>query len=167
MKDIYRNPTFYYILVPALIAIWPLCIWLVYLPRAEARLEDDRKAYVAAGEVMKRILALDPTRLEFSPEKISEDKFDYAGAVEKAAAKCGILPTSCNMSVKPPRTTRDQKTQEAAVHLVDVDITTFAKFLTSVQMTWPNLQCEQIDLNKKKGAVADQWNIDLRFKYYY
>ncbi len=34
IKEIYKNPMFYYILVPALAAFWPVIIWGVYLPGA-------------------------------------------------------------------------------------------------------------------------------------
>ena len=35
MKDIYKNATLYYILVPIITALWPLFVWGVYLPKAE------------------------------------------------------------------------------------------------------------------------------------
>ena len=167
MKDIYRKPIFYYIAVPLVIGILPLSIWLVYLPGAGESLKNDREAYEESKAVMGSILALDPTRLEFARENITEDKFDYGIAVERAAAKCGILPTNSKINVRPPRVVRGQKTQNAQVMLEDVDISSFAKFVTSLQITWPSLQCEKIDLTKQKGAVADRWDIDVSFKYYY
>ncbi len=167
MRNIYRNPMFYYIAVPLLISIWPLSIWLVYLPRAEARLESDKKAYDESRKVMDRILTLDSTRIELTQSNAAEDKFDYGTAVEMAAAKCSILPTNCKMNVRPPRAARDQKTQNAQVMLEGVDIASFAKFVTSLQVTWRSLQCDKIDLTKKKGAVANQWDIDVSLKYYY
>jgi len=167
MKDIYKNPLPYFIAVPLLIGIWPLSMWLVYLPRAEANLKSDCKTYEESRDVMERILALDPTRLELVQLNIPEEKFDYGIAVESAAAKCGILPTNSKINVRPPRTVREQETQNAQVTLEDVDIVSFAKFVTSLQITWPSLQCEKIDLTKKKGAVADRWDIDVSLKYYY
>jgi hypothetical protein len=165
MKDIYRNPMFYYILVPLLIGIWPLSIWLVYLPRAEESLKNDGKTYEQSKEVMERILTLDPTQLELAQANTADDKFDYNIAVDMAAAKCGIVTKGVNVS--PPRFVRKQQTQDARVTLENVDITGFAKFITSLQIAWPSLQCEKIDLAKKPGAVADQWNIDVTLKYYY
>ena len=167
MKDVYRNPIFYYIAVPLLIGIWPLSLWLVYLPRAEANLNTDISTYEESKEVMDRILTLDPSQLEFAQSNISEDKFEYGIAVDSAAAKCGILSTNYKFNVRPPRSVRDQKTQNAQVTLEDVDIVSFAKFITSLQITWPSLQCEKIDLTKKKGAVKDRWDIDVSLKYYY
>ena len=32
MKDVYKNPILYYILVPVVVALWPLLVWSVYLP---------------------------------------------------------------------------------------------------------------------------------------
>jgi hypothetical protein len=59
-----------------------------------------------------------------------------------------------------------QKSQSAKVGLKQVDITKFAKFLSTVQLRWANLQCSQVKLTKKKG-LPDTWDVDLDFKYYY
>ena len=52
MKDIYKNPIFYYILVPVLITLWPLLIWGVYLPEAERSWKDDEADYKKAKNIM-------------------------------------------------------------------------------------------------------------------
>ena len=36
IREIYKNPIFYYILIPAFAALWPAIIWGVYLPAARA-----------------------------------------------------------------------------------------------------------------------------------
>jgi hypothetical protein len=35
MREVYKNPMLYYLLIPVLVGIWPLLVWGVYLPRAE------------------------------------------------------------------------------------------------------------------------------------
>ena len=53
MKDIYKNPIFYYILVPCLAALWPLLVWAVYSPAVERNLQDDREQYkLAEAKIM-------------------------------------------------------------------------------------------------------------------
>jgi hypothetical protein len=52
------------------------------------------------------------------------------------------------------------------VVLKEVDITKFAKFLSTIQLRWANLQCVKVKLTKKKG-LRDTWDVDLDFKYFY
>ena len=59
-----------------------------------------------------------------------------------------------------------EKSQTANVALKDVDLEKFAKFLSTIQLRWENLQCKRIKLTRKKG-LPDTWDVDLVFKYYY
>ena len=43
MKDLTKNPFFYYVLVPAVVALWPLLIWAAFLPKAQQKLEKEEK----------------------------------------------------------------------------------------------------------------------------
>ena len=36
MKDIHKNPIFYFLVVPVIIGIWPLLVCAVYLPRTQS-----------------------------------------------------------------------------------------------------------------------------------
>ena len=166
MKEIYKNPVLYYILVPVLIVLWPLLVHMVYLPQTERLMEKDMEQYSKAEEIMIKILEIDPGRLELADSKKGSAKFDYATAVDKAARKCRISPTNYNISSKPARISSGQKSQRAKVVLKEVDILKFAEFLSAIQLRWANLKCEKVTLTEKKG-VKDIWKIDLDFKYYY
>ncbi len=166
MKDIYKNPTLYYILVPIIIALWPLFVWGVYLPEAERDWNIEKAEYKKAQSIMLEILKIDPDRLTFANSSNSAAEFDYANAVDKVAGSCGIPSTNYELSSKPIRTSKGQKTQNARVVLKEVDIKRFANFLSAIQLRWANLQCENITLTKKKG-LPDTWKVDLGFKYYY
>ncbi len=166
MKEIYKNPTLYYILVPVIVALWPLLIWGVYLPSAEHNWQVERTQYNKAQSIMAEILALDPDRLDFADSQNAAAEFDYASAVEKVANLCGIPSTEYKLNSGIIITSGGQKSQSAKVGLKRVDVTKFAKFLSTIQLRWADLQCARVKLTKKKG-LPDTWDVDLDFKYYY
>jgi hypothetical protein len=166
MKQIYKNPTLYYILAPVIVALWPLLIWGVYLPSARHNWQVESSQYNQAQGIMKEILVLDPERLTFADSQNTAAEFDYASAIDKTADLCGIPPTNYKLNSGIIITTAGQKSQSAKVTLKQVDIAKFAKFLSTLQLRWANLQCVQVKLTKKKG-LPDAWDVDLEFKYYY
>jgi len=166
MKDIYKNPTLYYVLVPVAAALWPLLVWGVYLPGAKHKWQAEEKQYNKAQDVIAEILAIDPDRLDFADSQDTSAEFDYANAVEKVADLCGIPSTSYKLSSGIILTSGGQKSQSADVSLKQVKITKFAEFLSTLQLRWAGLQCSGVKLTKIKG-MPDSWNVDLDFKYYY
>jgi len=153
-------------LVPAVVAFWPLLVWLVYLPNAEESWGSEVKQYDKAQGLIAEILTLDPERLEFADAVNTEDQFDYAKAVATVAAVCGIPPGNYSHGSGIIIESGGQKSQTAKVDLNGIDIARSARFLSTMEFRWANLQCTQVKLTKKK-AVADMWDVDLNFKYYY
>jgi hypothetical protein len=166
MKDIYKNAALYYILAPVLIALWPLLIWGVYLPAAKRSWQVETSQYNKAQDIMKEILVIDPERLDFADSNKAAAEFDYANAIDKTASACGIPPTTYKLNSGRIITSSGQKSQDAKVGLKQVDITKFAKFLSTLQLRWANLQTVQVKLTKKKG-LPDSWDVDIEFKYYF
>jgi hypothetical protein len=166
MKEIYKNPTLYYILAPVVAALWPLLIWGVYLPAVGHNWQVETSQYNEGQNIMTEILALDPDRLKFADSNNVSAEFDYAGAIDKTAALCGIPPSDYKLSSGVIITSAGQKSQSAKVALKGVDIAKFAKFLSTAQLRWASLQCSQVKLTKRKG-LPDTWDVDLDFKYYY
>lgn len=166
MKQIYRNPIFYYILIPVVVGLWPLLSRSIYLPKAQANWQEEKTQYDKARKIIIEILSIDPDRLGFAASKANAAEFDYADVIEKTARQCNISPTNYSLSSKPIRASGGQKSQRCRVVLKQVDITGIAKFLSTVQLRWQNLQCEKITLTKKKG-LPDAWKAELSFKYYY
>jgi len=166
MKDIYKNPTLYYILVPVIVALWPLLVWAVYLPDGERSLYTDIDQYEQAQQKIESILNLDPDRLDLADAKTGAAEFDYVNEVYRIAIQSGIPPANCKINSGMIIKTREQKSRSAKVIFKDVDIVKFAKFLSNIQLRWANLQCTEVKLTKKKG-LPDTWDIDLDFKYYY
>ncbi len=166
MKEIYKNPNFYYILVPAMLALWPLIAGGVYLPAAKRGLKDEMKDYQKARTKVAEILMLDPGRLDVAGRKGDAAEFIYSDAIDNVANLCGIPPTNYRPSTKPIFVRDGQKSRECHVVLTSVDIATFAKFLSTMQLRWAGLQCINTVLTKEKG-LPDKWKVNLDFKYYY
>ena len=166
MKEIYKNPILYYILVPVVIVFWPFLVWAIYLPDAEHNWQKEKKQYTKAQEIIKEILALDPDRLKFGDSKTGTVEFDYATAIQKIASLCEISSSDYTLSSGVIITSGGKKSQSARVGLKKVGIVKFTKFLSTMQFRWANLQCASVKLTRKKG-LADVWDIDLDLKYYY
>lgn len=168
MKEIYKNPTLYYIVVPVMIALWPLIIGAVHLPDAQRSLKDELGDYKTARSRVAEILTLDPDRLDFGGSKKGAAEFTYYDAVDKVADLCKIPPANCQITSKPMSTSKKKgpKSQDCLVVLRDVDVATFAKFLSTIQLRWASLTCVNATLIKNKG-LPDKWKVNLNFKYYY
>jgi hypothetical protein len=165
MKDIYKNPLLYYILVPAVIILWPLLVWAVYLPKAESSLDNDLDQYKKTQKTIEDILTLDSGRLQLADAKTGAAEFDYFNEVYRIAALSGIPQSNCTLNAGPI-IPGEQKSQSANISFKEVDIVKFAKFLSTIQLRWANLQCTRVRLSKIK-KLPDTWNVDLDFKYYY
>ena len=90
MKDIYKNPIVYYILIPVIVALWALSVWAVRLPEAERSLKREQGEYSKAQNIMLEILLLDDARLEFTDTNSAPAEFAYVSAVAKVAGFCRI-----------------------------------------------------------------------------
>jgi len=165
MKDSLRQPIVYYITAPALLALWPLLLWLYYLPHTTDTWKTEQKIYTEARQLAEEILTLDPERRTYGNEKKSTG-FDYTVAINAAAKKLGISSANYTVSSKPIQRSKGQKTRDCQVTINEIDITNFARFLSNLQLTWANLQCQKVILTKKQ-ALPDAWKVDLTLKYYY
>jgi hypothetical protein len=167
IKDLYKKPIFYYVLVPAVPAIWLLWLFAFGLPGAKDNYKNEVEDYNKAEQLIGQILGeLDPQRLDYAKAKKSADQFDYVTAIDQVTRLCGIAPNNYKLSSSPVRATKGgQKMQDAAVTIDRIDIERLAKFLSVMRMRWVNLQCSNITLAKLKGE-KDAWKADVRFMYY-
>ncbi|MDD5010540.1 MAG: hypothetical protein PHQ00_00280 [Phycisphaerae bacterium] len=166
MKEIYKKPIFYYVLVPIVIGLWPVWLFSVGIPGAEKNLDKEIKDYTEARKLMSEILSLDPQRLDYASSKKTGEDFDYTTAVDQVTRLCRILPTSYRLSSSPIRRIKGgQKNQDASMTIDRIDIEKFSKFLSTMHMRWSNLQCTNATLTKIKGE-KDAWKADIRFMYY-
>jgi hypothetical protein len=163
-RDFYKKPIFYYILIPAAAAVWPLSVALISLPQARQACVKEEANYTDANEAMINILTIDSGRSREAGAKNEIKEFAYAVAIGDVARACGI-PTP-TISSQPARLVDKRKTQEATVILQKVDIAAFAGFLSTLQRRWANLECESIIIDKQKG-LPDVWKATVKFRYYY
>lgn len=167
MKELLKNPVFYYIAIPILAAFWPLLLSAAYLPATREKLQKKTQEYEKMETQIKKILTIDPDRLEYARAKSKTGDFDYANAVEQIAVTCGISASNYKLSSSMIIKSRaGQKTQDARITLNNINIEKFAKFISTIQLRWPSLQCTQLKLTKLKEA-PDLWKVDIQFKYYY
>lgn len=164
MRDLYKNPVFYYILVPVVVAAWPLLVRTVYLPRAQHGYKQQQDEYKKAQQMMLEILRLDPDRASDSNQAGTE--FSYGAEIDRVANLCRIPTTKYKLSSGMVITAENQKTQSATVTLEEVDVVSFAKFLAALQIRWGQLQCNRVKLTQVKG-LKDLWRVDIDFKYYF
>lgn len=166
MRDIYKNPMFYYVLVPIIVGVWPLLVWSMHLPKAEKALEDDKRLYGEAEVAIIEIREKDPDRLKIVEETKSLGKFAYADAVDRVANLCRIPSGNYTLNSGNIVTSGKKESQQARVSLAGVSIVQAARFLSTIQMMWVNLSCERVRLTKKAG-MPDQWDMDMTFQYDY
>ena len=166
MREIYKNPMFYYLVIPVLVGLWPLLVWAVYLPRTERVQEIERGLLIEGQTQIVDILRIDPGRLNFTDANDVGGEFSYGSAVDRVANLCRITASNCNYNAGNIIPSGGKRRQDARVKLSDVTIVQTAEFLSMIQSRWVNLTAEKIKLTKKK-KIPDQWEVDLDLLYYY
>ncbi|MFH1615078.1 MAG: hypothetical protein ABIG61_08360 [Planctomycetota bacterium] len=164
--EAFKNSMFYFIAAPVAGAIWLIWAGSVSLPGANAGWVEEQKQCEKAVAIISEIMELDPARLQQADDQAEEGKFNYASAMDKIAKRCGIPASGYKLVSSDPTKIKSQKIQNATVTLKEVDIETFASFLSKIQLQWVNLQCTQLKLTREQG-VNDKWKGILMFRYYY
>jgi hypothetical protein len=167
MREVYKNPMLYYLLIPVLVGMWPLLVWGVYLPRAEHSREVEGSLCVEGQTHVIDILRIDPDRPNMLGKGQVTVDFSYGSAVDRVANLYGIPASSYDLNAGTVAVSSGgKKRQDARLKLTNVTIVQAAKFLSTIQSMWGLLTCESAKLTKKKG-MPDQWDVDFRFLYYY
>ena len=162
MRDMLRNPLVYYLVAPVLVGIWPLLVWGVYLPRAQQDWEDDKAYYFEGQTYMVDVLLRDPDRLDMAGDDQVGGEFSYATAIERVANLCSIPASSCTYSAGKII----KRSQQCQVTLENVGIVQAASFLSKIQSTWVNLDCDKVKL-ERRAELPDRWKVSLTFYYHY
>lgn len=158
MKDLYRNPIFYYVAAPLLVGIWPLTMAFKYLPEKDSELEDQKKYYEKSEALMEEILTMDPDRLSYVDVNQGDTAFSYAVVIDRVASSHGIREYTLNEQF------RTKEGQRAKVKLEDINIQQCTKFLATLLMRWDNLKCNEFSLTKKR-EMKDQWTVTMSLAY--
>ena len=166
MKDVLKNPNFYYIVVPTLAAVWSLYLWGGALPAAEKKFAKYKKQWELSQVQIEKILTLDPGRLEYEKLKSEGKDFDYAKAVDRFATLAGIAESKYSLTGRGQKKVRGRKAISADLTIKQIDIAKLAVFLSSILQPFPDLQCNQLNMKKQKGG-PDIWNASVKFTYFY
>jgi hypothetical protein len=167
MKDFYKNPVLYYILVPSVLALWPLSVTFFYLPNTSRSYQDEKTMYEEKAEkLMLDILELDQDRKPIDDSKEKNKEFDFATALALITSSAGISANNYTFTTRAPLTKEGRKIQTATVEIQKIEIQNFADFLDKMQKRWANLECESIDLDKLKGP-PNEWKATVKFKYFF
>lgn len=164
MRDIHRNPMLYYIAIPLLVGLWPLLVWAVYLPAAKQNCQTDYSLLIEGQTHIMGILEIDPDRIKPVDSNNVVGEFVYSKAVDSMTNLCRIpkYKTSAGKLI----TISGKQRRDGTVKLMSVSIVQAAEFLSRIQATYTNLQCDKASLTKLKG-MPDQWDVDFDFVYYY
>ena len=166
MKDILKNTNFYYIAGPIVIGLWVLFLWAVSLPESEKNLEKYKKMWTASQVPIEKILNLDPGRLEYEKLKGEAKDFDYATVVDQFATLAQIPESKYSLTGRGQKKVRGRKAISADLSIKQIDIAKLAVFLSAIQLPWPDLQCDQLNLIKQKSG-PDVWNASIKFTYFF
>jgi len=166
MKDYYKNPNFYYAIIPLAAVAWAVFAYGVSLPAAQKNWDKKQKQYKDAQAEITKILTLAPERLEYQKQEGALQEFDYATAVEQFARSCEIPPSDYSLQAGRATKRGGRNTKSANLQIKPIDVERFALFLSEMLFQWPDLQCEQLKLTKQKGG-PDVWKADIKFTYYY
>lgn len=168
MKDLHKNPTLYYILVPVLVGFWPLLVWAMYLPAAKKTLNTEAQLAKKGEGLAVKILVLDPERVDAIDANKPPTEFSYSMAVDKVAGKCNIPSSKYKLSTGPAIMKNKEKSQTANLRINDISVLQLAQFLSLMQHHWGTLRCEDIAMTKVKAeARPDVWTVELRLNYFF
>lgn len=166
IKKYLKNPDFYYITVPVIIAVWTIFVWTVALPASQKKWDREEKQYNDAKKLVTEILTIDPERLNYKDQGNVSGEFDYTTTVDQFARLCAISPTNYSLMGGREIKHGGKKSKSADIIINETDVENLAKFISGLLIRWPDLQCEQLKLTKLKSG-PDKWKATLKFTYYY
>ena len=164
MKQYYKEPNFYYILIPAVITIWAIILSMVSIKTADSKLARQKKQYTESQDYLRQIIELDPERLDYKNSKDGGSKFDYASVIEEFASKLNI--NSANYSLQASKEVKrgGKRTQSASITIKPIDVQTCASFISELLLRWPDLECDSLTLTNLPDG-PDLWNVSLKMTY--
>ncbi len=167
MKIFHKNPNFYYVIIPAIFAVWATFTWLISLPAAGENWKKQKKEFESAQQIVTRILEVAPEKLDYEKEEKKAKEFDYFNVVDEFAKQWKIPASSYSLKVgKETKRSGRQIVKSATLSIKPVDMGKFINFLSSILSQWHKLQCDEITLTKQKSG-KNVWKIDVKLVYYF
>ena len=166
MRDYYKNANFYYTAVPLVAMAFVLFVAAVSLPAASRKWKNKQEDYSKSENLIKKIVTLDPERLNYKTEKGSSGEFDYSTAVVEITKLVKIA--SSNYSLRGHGVTKSggKLRKSADITIEKVGIETLSRFISQILLRWPDLQCDRLSIDKLP-AGKDSWKASMKFVYTY
>ena len=165
MKDHLKNPNLYYMVVPAIVAIWALTAGFILYPNSIQSWEDEEEEYTRTLGYVQKIIEAQPKRLSIIKKGNKEGDFDFSETINTLAQIFKISTSNFSLNVRPAAKKAGKKARPATMTLKEVDVQTMARFLSTMLTRWPDLKCEVLSLEKSK-ASKNKWKVDLSLTYY-
>jgi len=167
MKELLKNPNFYYIVAPSVTLVFALMAAFVFYPRASAKWQDSESEFKEVQTKAEELLKLQPERLAYKVDETKTgEKFDFTVVINDFAKVFDIRESNYTTSVKGQVRKQGKMARSATVSIKSIDIEKLCKFLSTMLAYWPDLECDVLSLDKGK-AGKDDWKADLTLTYYY
>ena len=167
MKKYLKNPFFYYAVIPAVAGIWAVAAGMVFYPRASSSLQDSQAEYKAAEELLAQIIAVEPQRLVYKQEKgTAVVDFDFTQVVNEFASLFSIPSSNFTLNTRGETRRAGKRARSAVLSIKTIDVEKTTKFLSTMLIRWPDLQCEILSLDKLPQG-KNNWKVDMTLTYYY
>ena len=166
MRDLHKQPNFYFIVIPVIAAIWAVTAGALSLPTANDKLERKSSDWEDSLPLIEDILKMDPGRLNLNVKTEGSDDFDYAVTVADFAEEYKIPETGYSLRVSKAVVKGGQKTKTADMSIDSVSIVQFTRFISGLLYKWPEMQMDTLKLTKLKEG-PDAWKVDLKLTYAY
>jgi hypothetical protein len=167
MKKYLNNPVFYYIALPAAACLWAALAGLVFYPRATSSWQESQAEYNAAEELLAQIIAVEPQRLAYKQEKgTAVVDFDFTQVINEFASLFSIPSSNFTLNTRGEIRKAGKRARSAVLSIKTIDIEKTTKFLSTMLIRWPDLQCEILSLDKLPQG-KNNWKVDMTLTYYY
>ena len=166
MKDYYKQANLYFIAVPLAATVFVIFVAAISLPAASRKWKNKQEDYSKAEDLIRKIVALDPERLNYKAKKGSSGEFDYSTAVVEITKLVKIA--SSNYSLRGHGVTKSggKLRKSADITIEKVNIETLARFISQILLRWPDLQCDRLSIDTDPGG-KDLWKATMKFVYTY
>ncbi len=166
MKDYYKKANLYYAAVPLAVTVFVIFVAAISLPAASRKWKNKQEDYAKSKDLIEKIVALDPERLDYDAKKGSSGEFDYSTAVVQII-RLAKIPES-NYSLRGHGVTKSggKLRKSADVTIDKVGIETLSRFISQILLRWPDLQCDRLSIDKLP-AGKDSWKAIMKFVYTY
>ena len=165
-KDLLKRADTYFWLFPIAAGVWAVLAAFVFFPATVQAWQDKQQEYDEAEKWIGQILDIEPQRLQYKEKKGQSSEFDYTSEVDGFSKLFGISPNNYTLTTRGEIKRGGKRSKSADLIIKSADIQTTAKFISALLIRWPDLQCEQLTLEKLPSG-KDVWKVKLRFTYYY